>query len=79
MSDLFTWLCAHSDETHQPAEWAKLMGIVVMDPDGWRKPVSITRSNLAYNLPARSFDNAPCDLSEFIARALPSTVGTARP
>jgi len=51
--------------TLKPEAWAALLGVIILDPDGWRSP---TQSYLPKDW------EAPLELREFLGRALPSTM-----
>jgi len=36
MSDTLHWLFQHATESHRPETWASILGIAIMDADGWR-------------------------------------------
>lgn len=35
MTDVFNWLCVHHKSLRTPMEWASLLGIKILDWDGW--------------------------------------------
>lgn len=33
---VFNWLCLYHNCINKPARWCELLGVKVIDPDGWR-------------------------------------------
>ena len=60
--DLFHFLCLHTGKRYTPARWAELVGIAIIDADGWR---------------GFDFRDT-CDLPTFIQRAKVCTIGPRR-
>lgn len=59
------FLFEHHGKIYTPAKWAEILGVKIIDPDGWRDK----------NDPA-PFD-APCDLDFFMKRLKGCTIGPA--
>ena len=61
--NLYSWLYKHTYQQEKtPAEWADLLGIQIIDPDGWRSP---NEKDVEEPLPFHEFCN----------RAWMSTIG----
>ena len=63
MNDLFSWLCQYVGEYHTAEEWQDIVGITIIDPDGWRTGFSPS-----------SFQLDKICLNNFIQRAAASTI-----
>jgi hypothetical protein len=55
---ILTFLHLHLNQRHTPQEWAMLVGIDIIDADGWR----------------RADFKLPCDLEEFVQRVAQCTI-----
>ena len=58
---LFSWLLEHANAHRRPAEWCELLGVEMIDDDGWRG-----RNEQPYDM--------PCGLEEFMIRVSESTI-----
>ncbi len=58
------WLLRHINDTRRPLDWANLLGVVVIDPDGWE---------------GREDWERPIALDDFIRRLSESTIDYLTP
>jgi hypothetical protein len=58
---VFNWLCLNYNKELEPERWAALLGIKIIDTDGWR------------GTKGRSFED-PIGLTEFMQRVFQCTI-----
>jgi hypothetical protein len=68
-NNLLDWLFKHFDKEYDAHKWAQLVGVQIIDPDGWRKNAKIGE----LPIPPRSMDDE-IGLEEFLWRLSPSTI-----
>jgi len=71
---VLNWLNKHLDQINTPEQWAVLLEIKIIDPDGWRGQKGPTRKYWF----KREF-TAPIDLQEFLIRVGHSTIAPTHP
>jgi len=69
VNNLLDWLYEHAEQEYTAHKWAELVGVRIIDPDGWRHSCKMGE----LPVPARSMDDE-IGLQEFLWRLAPSTI-----